>query len=121
GKTGAGNVYAGHDGNVYRNQGGSWQKYENGGWNAVERPRGAAETTGTSGLDTRQRAEPGGRNPATPGQLNHDRAAPTDGAQRTRDLGNVRSSGGSRAGSYRPSGGGFGGGGMRMGGGGRRR
>jgi hypothetical protein len=121
GKTGAGNVYAGHDGNVYRNQGGSWQKYESGGWNNVQRPNGATGTTGTSGFDARQRAEQGGLNPSTRDQLDHDRAARSDGAQRTRDLGNVRSSGGSRAGSYRPSGGGFGGGGgMRMGGGGFR-
>jgi hypothetical protein len=98
GTTGSGNVYAGHDGNVYRNQGGSWQKYNNGGWNSIDRSSAATS------------------------QLNRDFSSRTDGAQRTRDLGAVRSgSGAGRSfggtGSYRPSGG-FGGGGFRGGGGG---
>ena len=38
GRTGSGDVYAGHDGNVYRKEGDSWQKYDNGGWNNVEQP-----------------------------------------------------------------------------------
>jgi hypothetical protein len=112
GRTGGGDVFAGHDGNVYRNQGGSWQKYENGGWNSVERPTG---TTGQLGSRADQSSFSGTRN-----QLNQDLAARREGAQRTNDLGSVRSSGGSRAGSYRPSGGGFSGGGFRGGGGGFR-
>ena len=100
GRTGSGDVYAGHDGNVYRrNEGGGWDQYGNGGWNAAERPT-----------------------PNTTGQLDRDRAARAEGATRTNDYGSVRSSGSSRSGSagtYRPSGGSRGGGGMR--GGGRRR
>jgi hypothetical protein len=104
GRSGSGDVFAGHDGNVYRNQGGSWQKYENGGWNNVERPTGTAGQLGS-------RADQGGFS-ATRNQLDQDLSARREGAQRTNDLGSVRSSGGSRAGSYRPSGGGgFGGGG----------
>ena len=118
GRTGDGDVYAGHDGNVYRKQGDSWQKYGEGGWNDVpgaaptqraqdraaqgDRPR--AGTTGT-GIDS-----------ATAGQINRDSAARAEGAQRTRDSGTVRSAPSSpRSGSYRPSGG------MRGGGGGGRR
>jgi hypothetical protein len=51
-------------------------------------------------------------------QLNRDARARTEGSQRTRDYGTVRSTGGRTtrsAGSYRPSGGG-----MRAGGGRRR-
>jgi hypothetical protein len=115
-------VYAGHDGNVYRNQGGSWQKYDNGSWNSVDRP------VGTSGqLGAGDRAQDRGLSSSTVDQLNRDRAARSDGAQRTRDLGSVKSGGGSTrtwsgAGSYRPRSGGFGGGGFRGGGmrGGRR-
>jgi hypothetical protein len=107
-----GNVFAGHDGNVYRNQGGTWQKYENGGWNSLERPTG---TSGVAGAGRDQAKLSSGVN----AQLNRDWAARREGAMRTNDLGSVRSSGGARAGSYRPSGGGgFRGGGFR--GGGRR-
>jgi hypothetical protein len=119
GRTAGGDVYAGRDGNVYRNQGGSWQKYGSGGWSDAQRPVG---TSGTLSGQARDRAT---ANPSTVDQLNRDRGARTDGSQRTRDF--QRSSGGSRSGSYRPSGGsrGFGGGGMRgggmRGGGGRRR
>ncbi len=91
------NVYAGHDGNVYkRGDDGSWQKRENGGWNNTNRP-----------------------DPSTSGQLDRDRAARAEGATRTKDYGNYKSSGGRSAGTYR-SGGGSRGGGAR-GGGGRRR
>ena len=130
GRSDSGNMYAGHDGNVYRNQGGSWQKYDNGSWNSVDRPVG---TSGQFGAG--DRAQNLGLSSSTADQLNRDLAARTDGAQRTRDLGSVMSSGGSwrggsGAGSYRPpaggfggfGGGGFGGGGFRGGGmrGGRR-
>jgi len=56
------------------------------------------------------RAEEAGGANATMTQLNRDRVARADGAQRTRDLGR---SGGGSFGSYRPSGGGMGGGAMR--------
>jgi hypothetical protein len=38
GKTGGGDVYAGHDGNVYKKTGSGWQKYENGSWSSAEKP-----------------------------------------------------------------------------------
>ena len=103
GRTGGGDVFAGHDGNVYRIQGGSWQKYENGGWNSVERPTGTAGQLGA-------RADQSGFS-ATRNQLDQDLSTRRNGAQRTSDLGSVRSNGGSRAGSYRPGvgGGSFGG------------
>jgi hypothetical protein len=114
GRTGAGDVYAGRDGNIYRNQGGSWQKYDNGGWSNVDRP------VGTSG-QARDRAAQSAVSRDTATQLNSDRSARMDGAQRTRDF---NSAGRSGSGSYRPSGGGRsvggGGGGFRGGGGGFR-
>ena len=124
GRTGGGDVYAGHDGNVYRKQGDGWQKWDNGSWGDTNRPeptqaqRDAAQQRAT---DARNRA---GSSGTTTSQLNRDAAARTQGTQRTRDYGTYQSSGGSRgAGStYRPSGGGYrGGGGFRGGGGGRRR
>lgn len=39
GKTGSGDVYAGHDGNVYKNTGDGWQKYDDGGWSNVQKPQ----------------------------------------------------------------------------------
>jgi len=112
GRTGSGDVYAGRDGNVYRNQGGSWQKYGDGAWSNVERPVG---TTG-------QRAAQTGVSGDTATQLNRDRSARADGAQRTSDF---SSAGRSGSGSYRPGAGGGGsfggvggGGGFRGGGGG---
>ena len=59
---------------------GSWQKHENGGWNNANRP-----------------------DPSTSGQLDRDRAARAEGATRTNDYGNYRSSGGRSAGTYRPA------------------
>jgi hypothetical protein len=41
GKTGGGDMYAGHDGNVYRNTGSGWQKYDSGNWNPVNSPSGS--------------------------------------------------------------------------------
>jgi hypothetical protein len=97
-RTSEGNVYAGRDGNVYRREDGSWQKYDNGSWNSANRPEAQ-----------------------TRGQLDRDRAARTEGAQRTRDAGNYRGGTGS-AGTYRGGGVRTGGGAMRGGGmrGGRR-
>jgi hypothetical protein len=85
-------VYAGRDGNVYRRaDGGGWQKYEDGTWGATRKPR---DTTSTIG------------------QLERDRSARAEGAQRARDRGTARN--GTRpnprsyadAGGRRPSGGG---------------
>jgi hypothetical protein len=113
-RSGSGDVYAGRDGNVYRNQGGSWQKYDNGSWGNVNRPTPqSGSRSGTAGASTYS----GG---GTADQLNRDRAARTEGTQRTRDYGSY-SSGRSSGSSYRSSGGysrGGGGGGR---GGGRRR
>jgi hypothetical protein len=107
-----GNIYAGHDGNVYRRQDGSWQKYDNGGWGSVDTP------TPHNTAQAQQRAGQAATRPtATPtqGQLDRDRAARAEGAQRTRDYSSYRSAGSRSAGSYR------GGGGGARGGGGRRR
>ncbi len=132
GQSGSGDVYAGRDGNVYRNEGGGWQKYDNGGWNNVNTPSpsatnrdagtgraGQAGTTGTNRTgstagSTTNRPSATSSSP-TMGQLNRDSAARSDGAQRTQDLGSVRSGTTSRSGSYRPSGGASRGGGVRRG------
>ena len=120
GKTGSGDVYAGHDGNVYRKEGDSWQKYGDGGWNDTNRPTPKSGEARTGAGTT---ARPTGADSATTGQLNRDSSARAEGAQRTRDAGSVNSGSSSRSGSYRPSGGGAsrGGGGADRGGGGRRR
>jgi hypothetical protein len=133
-RTGSGDVYAGRDGNVYRNQDGSWQKYDgaSGGWNPAEQPTPQQrEQAQQRASDAQQRASDaragsgtagssGGLDSATRSQLDRDSAARAEGSQRSRDLNTTRSgSGGSSAGSYRPSGGG--GGARRSGGGGRRR
>jgi len=125
GQSGSGDVYAGRDGNVYCKQGDSWQKYENGGWSGTQQPtqqqRDAARDRATqSGGQARDRAAGSGMDSATAGQLNRDSRARSEGTQRTRDSGSVRSgAGASRAGSYRPSGGSRGG--ASRGGGGWRR
>ncbi|MGZ8463196.1 MAG: hypothetical protein ACXWWT_10175, partial [Candidatus Deferrimicrobiaceae bacterium] len=41
GKTGSGDVYAGHDGNAYKKTDSGWQKYDNGGWAPVQPPSSA--------------------------------------------------------------------------------
>jgi hypothetical protein len=110
----SGDVYAGHDGNVYRKQGDSWQKYGEGGWNSVQQPtpeqRQQAQDRATqASAQARDRASAAGVDSSTVGQLNRDSAARSDGAQRTRDAGSVRSGASSRQGSYRPSGGARGG------------
>lgn len=95
----SGDIYAGHDGNVYRKQGEGWQKYDSGGWNTVQQP------TPEQRQQAQARASAAGLDSATAGQLARDSAARTEGTQRTRDAGAVRSGGQPRAGSYRPSGG----------------
>ncbi|HUL72305.1 MAG TPA: hypothetical protein VLT86_04345 [Vicinamibacterales bacterium] len=132
GQSGSGDVYAGRDGNVYKKSGDSWQKYDNGSWNNVNTPNpqnragqtGTAGTTGTTGagrsgqagsqVDSRPSGTTGSSSP-TINQLNRDSASRSSGAQRTNDLGSVRSGSTSRTGSYRPSGGASRGGGVRRG------
>jgi len=119
GQSGSGDIYAGRDGNVYRKQGDSWQKYDNGSWNNAQQPtpqqRQAAQDRATqAGAQARDRAAASGMDRATAGQLSRDSAARSNGAQRTRDAGSVRSgAGAARAGSYRPRGGASRGGGRR--------
>ena len=109
GRTGGGDIYAGHDGNVYRKQDGQWQKWDNGSWNPASKPEQRTKID----RDTMQ-------------QLNRDSVNRSEGNRRSRDYSSYdRDRGGrSSSGSYRGGGGfsrgGFGGGGFR-GGGGRRR
>ena len=133
------NVYAGRDGNVYRrDQNGNWSKWENGNWNSANKPE-QRNSARDSMLNDRARAQErqNGRNnatgeragegaarnqmdPSTMRNLERDRAARREGAQRSRDYGSYNRNRSGSAGSYR--GGGFsrgGGGGFR--GGGRRR
>ena len=106
-------VFAGRDGNVYRKQGDSWQKYDNGSWSGLDR-----STVGTTGRAPDRDVSSRPDSP-TVGQLDRDFSSRSDGGQRSRDAATIRSGGGgSRTGSFRPSGGGMRGGGMR--GGGRR-
>lgn len=127
GRTGSGDIYAGHDGNVYRKDGDSWQKYDNGSWGDTNRPQpttaqrdAARDRAGSAGATTRDRAATGG---PTTSQLDRDARARSTGTQRTGDYGNYRSGGASSRGgsTYRPSGGATRGGGGMRGGGGRRR
>jgi len=93
GRTQGGDIYAGRDGNVYRRgEGGGWEQSNGtGGWN------GSTPTERASQLDS-------------------DRAARTQGNQRTSDRSSWQSSGGTRSGA-----GSYGGGSRSRGGGGRRR
>ena len=116
GVSGSGDVYAGRDGNVYRKQGDSWQKYENGGW--ADQPSATPNREGTAGDRTgANRPSTGTTSTADRSQLDRDSRARSEGTQRTRDAGSVRSGTASRPTSYRPTGGG----GMSRGGGGGRR
>jgi hypothetical protein len=94
-------VYAGRDGSVYRRaDGGGWQRYENGTWGETQKPgdRPAAEAPARAAGD----AVDG----STLGQLERDRAARRQGAERTRDFGAFRSGErAGRAGGARPAGG----------------
>jgi hypothetical protein len=135
------NVYAGRDGNVYRrNQNGNWNKWENGSWNNVQKPDGADSVRDSMLNESARQRERQSRNSAsdmgsargertglsrsaptqmdrsTFGSLERDRAARTEGMQRTRDFDTYRSRGGGNAGSFRTGGsrgGGFRGGGRR--------
>ena len=96
GRTGSGDVYAGHDGNVYRKQGDSWQQYGEGGWSGVEQPtpqqrQQAQDRAAQAGAQAGNRAAGSSWDQATAGQVNRDSAARAEGAQRTRDSSSVRS------------------------------
>jgi hypothetical protein len=87
-------IYAGRDGNVYRLGDGGWQKYENGAWGETTTPlraqaEAAAREGGTERVDR-----------STIGQLERDRSARIEGAQRVRERGAApaRAEGGPRAG-----------------------
>jgi len=113
------NVYAGRDGNVYRRDGsGNWQKYENGGWNNVGKPDSPGATPKQQAGAAAGQLDGQGKqiDHSTYKQLESDRSARMNGAERTRDVGDYRS-GSSKAntGSYRT------GSGRGMRGGGRRR
>jgi len=102
--TSQGDLYAGRDGNVYRRDSGTWQKYDNGSWNnlpppTAEQRQQAQERAQQSGAQARDRAASSGYDSNTVNQLNRDRSARTEGAQRTSDYGSVRSSSGSSGGS----------------------
>jgi hypothetical protein len=141
------NIYAGKDGNVYRrDENGNWSKFENGRWDGVQKPDGvgpdrkpgSSSRTGRTptltaegdnprppSVDDRSRnreaktgAGAGSMDSSTFSQLERDRSARNEGAQRTRDLSNYQNRGGGNAGSYRGGGAGGGGFGGRRGGGG---
>jgi len=91
-----GDIYAGHDGNVYRRSSdGSWDHWSDGGWN----PAQAGQTRpGQAGAGT--------RDSTVSGQLERDRTARAQGAERTRDWSSYRRSPSvQRAGSFRAGGG----------------
>ena len=117
-RTSNGDVYAGRDGNVYRKEGDSFQKYGEGGWNDVqatpEQRQQAQDRASQAGTQAGDRAAASGWDSIHRQQVNRDSSARAEGAQRTRDSGQVRSGASQRSGSYRASG-------ARGGGGGRRR
>lgn len=53
GKTGSGDIYAGHDGNIYKQTDSGWQRYDNGGWSDAQKPA----TGGTTQQQVQQRAQ----------------------------------------------------------------
>jgi hypothetical protein len=134
------NVYAGRDGNVYRrDQNGNWSKWDNGNWNSVARPEQQNSVRDSMMNDRARQQERQNRRDNATGEragqssprnqmdsstfrnLERDRAARTEGAQRSRDYGSYNRSSRGSAGSYRGGGGGFRGGGGGFRGGGRRR
>jgi hypothetical protein len=120
-RTDEGDIYAGKDGTVYKkDDSGGWQKYQDGGWSDVDRGQATTQQRDQAQQQARDRAATADRGQID--QLNRDSRARAEGATRTRDYGNYRSSGGATsrsAGSYRSSGARSGG--ARGGGGGRRR
>jgi hypothetical protein len=130
------NIYAGRDGNVYRRDGnGNWQKWDNGSWNSPpraeqrssardsmlnDRARQSERASGERIGNSSNRASQMDR--GTVSTLERDRAARSDGAQRSRDYGSYsRSRSSGSVGGYRGGGGGGRGGGGGFRGGGRRR
>jgi hypothetical protein len=133
GRTGSGDVYAGHDGNVYRKgSDGSWQSWNNGSWENTpgvnpqnrtgDRAGGAGTgtgttrpTTGTTGGAGTGRTQPSTTTTSpTRSQLDRDSASRTTGTQRSTSQSTYRSSPSrSSAGSYRSGGASRGGGGRR--------
>ena len=109
-RTSDGDVYAGRDGNVYRKQGDSYQKYDNGGWNNVQGTPDQRQQVQDRASEAGNRAAASGMDATTRQQVTRDSAARAEGAQRTRDAGQVKSSPSPRTGSYRASGGRAGGG-----------
>ena len=114
GRTGSGDVYAGHDGNVYRrNDAGGWEQSNgSGGWNPVEGGAGAQPRGAQTG-EARDRAASGS---AETSQLNRDSGARSAGNDRTANRSTWERSGSTRSGA-----GSYGGSRSRAGGGGRRR
>ena len=113
-RTSNGDVYAGRDGNVYRKEGDSYQKYDNGSWNNVQATPEQRQQAQERASQAGDRASTSGMDAATRQQVNRDSAARAEGATRTRDAGQVRTTSSPRSGSYRASP-------SRGGGGGRRR
>jgi hypothetical protein len=119
GRTAGGDVYAGHDGNVYRrNDSGGWEQNNGSGWSSVDRPEqsGATSRDRPSQTGATSRDRPASTGTSQTGQLERDRAARTEGNQRTTSRSSWQSSGATRSGA-----GSYGGGRARAGGGGRRR
>ncbi|WP_396626058.1 hypothetical protein [Luteitalea sp.] len=121
GRTGSGDIYAGHDGNVYRRDDGSWQKYDgSGNWSGVQTPTPAQRDQAKTNAQNRAASGSG-----TVGQLDSDARARAQGATRSTSAATARSGGAGTYGSgSRSYGGGsrsYGGGGGARGGGGRRR
>ena len=76
-----GDVYAGADGNVYKKTSDGWSKYDNGSWNAAQKPSGSQSNAAAAQRTTAPRtaASAGAENTR---QLDQDRQARTQGAQR---------------------------------------
>lgn len=121
-RPGANNVYSDKQGNVYKNNGSNWQQYDgqkfqntnktpSGGQNANRPAQGQNQNSG--GINNSGTRPSGGGNNQQ--QLNQSKQYRNEGANRTQNYNNYRSSGGSYGGA-RPSGGA--GGGARVGGGG---
>ena len=114
GRTGSGDVYAGHDGNVYRRtDGGGWEQNNgSGGWTPTT-GEGAQPRQGAATGDAARSPNSGSTNI---NQLDRDSSARTEGNDRT----TTRSSW-ERGGSTRSGAGSYGGARARPSGGGRRR
>jgi hypothetical protein len=125
-----GNVYAGADGNVYQHTSSGWEKYDDGSWNPVTKPTNPNTGASNPGASSPGASSPGAGNPNAGGrsgasgqsgspaarqswqnsgqgqQLNQDRSARTEGAQRFGQFSQSRE-GGFSGGRF--AGGGFGG------------